>query len=99
MFFALVFEMEIINLVLAISRSYESYIISNSVNDGKNLYDQVINIFRHVSAMGDQSVQMLNNLFVQYPVLEQACSILAQNTPTAQDTRNTKFLISRPTPF
>lgn len=98
MSFKLRFEMEIIDLVAAISRSYQNYTTSHSVNDGKNLYDQVINIFSYVSVMGDQSVQMLDNLFAQHPVLEQACSILAETTPTAQDTRNTNFLTSRPTP-
>ena len=85
------------SLVSKVSCAYRQYIQSNSVDDGKTLYDQVINIFRYVSTMGEQSVQVLNTLFDQYPVLRQACEILAKTTPTAQDTRNTNSLVSIPT--
>lgn len=98
MSFKLRFRMSFNSLVFNVSYAYDKYIRSHSVDDGKTLYDQVINVFRYVSTMGEQSVQVLYTLFDQYPVLGQACAILAETTPTAQDTRNTNFLVSRPTP-
>ena len=103
MSFALRFEMAIIDLVFATDQAYAAYNQSHSDWNRSILKYYLLEVFREVSKLGYQGVQVLNDLFVQYPVLEQACSILAQNTPTAQDTtaqdtRNTKFLTSRPTP-
>ncbi|MEY2985952.1 MAG: hypothetical protein RJB24_181 [Candidatus Parcubacteria bacterium] len=98
MSFKLRFGMNFNSLVSKVSCAYDKYILSHSVDDGKTLYDQVINVFRYVSTMGEQNVQVLSTLFDQYPVLGQACEILAKTTPTAQDTRKSNFLVSRPTP-
>jgi hypothetical protein len=98
MSFALVFEMKIINLVGTIYQAHEAYTQSHSDWDRSILKHYLLEVFREVSKLGYQGVQVLNDLFVQHPVLEQACSILAQNTPTAQDTRNTNFLTSSPIP-
>ena len=98
MSFKLRFGMDHYSLVSGVANAYDNYTKSLSVDDGKTLYDQVINVFWYVSTIGEQSVQVLYTLFDQYPVLVQACVILAETTPTAQDTRNTNFLVSRPTP-
>ncbi len=85
MSFKLRFGMDLNSLVSGVSNAYDNYIKSLSVDDGLTLYDQTINFFRYISTRGDQSVKLLNSMFNDYPVLEKACVILANNTPTCQD--------------
>jgi sulfur relay (sulfurtransferase) DsrC/TusE family protein len=90
--------MEIIDLVAATSLAYEAYTQSSSDWNRAVLNHCVAEVFINISQRENQSVKVLNQLFARYPVLKQACTILSETTPTSQDTRNTNFLVSRPTP-